>query len=167
MLMTLTITAENAAEMVNVLQALQGAGIAPQVNLVAKDQFKELPEKPEPLDNDPPVQPRRRGRPPRDLGAQIGMEPIQPGKLEEPKRPLKIVPKEEPEPEKEISILDVRKALTEYLQANSEAEAAALLAKYGKTDRLSKLEPQYLAAVYKAATTPASDMNDAIPDLSA
>jgi len=147
MQMTLTITAESPAEMVTVLKALQVSGVDTPVQIKAKE---------EPMIENPP---RPRGRPPRrDTAVNIPEEPpAAPEPVVEPKAKLTVVPKEKQaeQDKKDITIMDVRKALTEYLAANDESAAAKLLAKHGKTDRLSKLEPQYLEAVYYAAVTPA------------
>ena len=174
MQMTLTITAESPAEMVTVLAALQSSGVGVPVELKAMETAPAAPAAPAVEQPQEVIAPRR-GRPPKTVVVEEQApapkpeppkpEPVKP----EPAKPepkLKVVPKEIEE--KEITVLDVRKALTAYLQANDESKAAALLMKHGHTDRLSKLEPQYLAAVYHAAVTPAVKdefFNDEIPDL--
>jgi len=172
MQMTLTITAESPAEMVTVLAALQSSGVGVPVQLQA---VQAAPVAATPVLEQPQeVIAPRRGRPPKTAVVEEAPAPKpEPPKPEPPKpepaKPepkLKVVPKQIEE--KEITILDVRKALTAYLQANDETKAAALLIKHGHTDRLSKLEDQYLEAVYHAAVTPAVKdefFNDEIPDL--
>ncbi len=161
MQMTLTITAESPAEMVTVLKALQVSGVETPVQLVtAKQDVKEETKVAEP---EPVVEPpaKRIGRPPGAKNLSPMLKAVDKALKEEPvvePAKLSVVPKKEekkePEKRKDITILDVRKALTEYLAANSEAAAAELLLKHGKTDRLSKLAPEYLEAVYHAAVTP-------------
>jgi len=163
MQMTLTITAENPSEMANVLQALQTAGVTSPVRLVTDaPKANPIPESiksPEVVETEPEPPAPRRGRPPKG-------------------DKLKVVPKDEPEaekdpepePKKDITVLDVRAALTQFLAANDEAAAAVLLKKHGHTDRLSQLKPEYFEAVYHAAVTPIvkdapAMFDDEIPDL--
>lgn len=182
MQMTLTITAENTTEMEVVLAALQGAGVAPRVNLVTGGPLPEgKPQEPvvpaAVSTPEPVVQTPKRGRPAKTAGPAAETATSEPAAKEPAK--LKVVPKDK-EPihveavvegeveRKDVTILDVRKALTEYLAANDETKAAALLAKHGHTDRLSKLEEQYFDAVYYAAVTPAVKeefFNDDISDV--
>ena len=158
MQMTLTINAEDPAEMVSVLQALHTvAKVEQTVQLVTKvNPIPESIKSPEVVDAEPAP---RRGRPPKG-------------------DKLKVVPKDEPEvekdpepePKKDITVLDVRAALTQFLAANDEAAAGVLLKKFGHTDRLSQLKPEYFEAVYHAAVTPIvkdapAMFDDEIPDL--
>jgi outer membrane biosynthesis protein TonB len=157
---TLTIEANESVELLDVLERL-GKKVVPAAVVDA-----QVPKSAPMIE---PVPPRPRGRAPKpDTAVNIPENLVEPAK--EPVKEtakLSVVPKkEEPKEEekKEITILDVRRALTEYLQANDEAAAARLLAKHGKTDRLSKLAPQYFEAVLNAAVTPVQkdDFNDDI-----
>jgi hypothetical protein len=124
---------------------------------------------------EPVVQTPKRGRPAKATSATAETTTPEPAAKEPAK--LKVVPKESITvsaqvdgdiEKKDISLGDVRKALTEFLAANDEAAAAKLLAKHGKTDRLSKLDPEFFEAVYYAAVTPAVKdefFNDDIPDM--
>jgi hypothetical protein len=173
MQMTLTITAESPSELVTILAALQGAGVGTPVHLVAGGEssvLAALADKPvvEPPMVEPPQSGQFKSEPPKDAPRR-GRPPKPVEEKTETTAKLKVVPKTESEPKAEpdpITILDIRRALTEFLQANSEVDAAALLAKHGKTDRLSKLEPQYFTAVYRAAVTPAKVVDPFDDDIS-
>jgi hypothetical protein len=106
--------------------------------------------------------------------AEPKAEPVQVPELKsgngaEPKQRKKTEPKEKtakpkattaadifgeaaPEPEENVTMIDVRRALTEYLAAHTEAETAALLQEHGGVPVLSKLPPDKFGAVYAAAT---------------
>jgi outer membrane biosynthesis protein TonB len=162
MQMTLSITAE-PSEMMTVLRVLQTAGVAEQV--VVTSAAPPPPATPEELPAFVVQPPKLRGRPPKEKEPPPKAAKSKP----EPEAKLKVVPKEKPEPEpeppKELTSMDVRKALTEFLAANSEAAATELLKTHGDgCTRLSQLKPELYAAVYAAATTPpAKDFNDSIP----
>lgn len=174
MQMTLTITAESPAEMVTVLGALQTAGVGTPVNVVAEGPKPApvLVAKPDAPQQEPKAQEApKRGRPPKETKPETKQEA-------KPESKLKVVPKDEPEPEelpakRELSVMDVRAALTEFLAANSEQAAGELLKRFGHCERLSQLQPEFFDAVYAAAVTPVvkdapsilDDMNDAIPDM--
>jgi hypothetical protein len=169
MQMTLTIAAESPAEMATVLQALQGAGVTSAVTLktnAAHDETKVATPETAPATSPAP----RRGRPPKvDPSASQAerTEAVEPktAKLAVvPKEDPKPEPKPEPPPKKDVTILDVRKALTEYLQANSEVAAGELLRKHGHTDRLSLLAPEHFEAVYAAAVTPVAKTSAVFDD---
>lgn len=176
MQMTLTITAESPAEMVTVLGALQTAGVGTPVNVVAEGPKPApvLVAKPDaPQQESKAQEAPKRGRPPKETKPEPKSQST-----------LKVVPKDEPkdeqEPEpkeppakRELSVMDVRAALTEFLAANSEQAAGELLKRFGHCERLSQLQPEFFDAVYAAAVTPVvkdapsilDDMNDAIPDM--
>lgn len=174
MQMTLTITAESPAEMVTVLGALQTAGVGTPVNVVAEGPKPApvLVAKPDaPQQESKAQEAPKRGRPPKETKPETKQEA-------KPESKLKVVPKDEPEPEelpakRELSVMDVRAALTEFLAANSEQAAGELLKRFGHCERLSQLQPEFFDAVYAAAVTPVvkdapsilDDMNDAIPDM--
>jgi hypothetical protein len=167
MQLTLTITATDPLELTRVLKALTDVGMTAPVELVVRKDKEPVVEHGPPIETPPaPVaQAPRRGRPPKaastgDIPAPEKPAPAEPAKLT-------VVPKEVEK--KDVTILDVRRALTEYLAANDETKAAQLLAKHGKTDRLSKLQPEFFESVYYAAVTPAvkDEFNDDIPDLAA
>ena len=149
MQMTLTITAESPAEMVTVLQALQVSGVETPVQVLGLEKKAEEVAA-VPAEVEQPPAPARRGRPP---GVKNSPSMVKALEKAQSAPELTVVPKEDA-PKKDITIMDVRKALTEYLAANNEAKAGELLAKHGKTDRLSKLSPEYFEAVYHAAVTP-------------
>lgn len=167
MQMTLTITAENPSEMANVLQALQTAGVTSPVRLVTDaPKTNPIPESiksPEVVETEPEPPAPKRGRPPKSDKLKVVPK-------DEPEKDPEKDPESEPEPKKDITVLDVRAALTQFLAANDEAAAAVLLKKFGHTDRLSQLKPEYFEAVYHAAVTPIvkdapAMFDDEIPDL--
>jgi hypothetical protein len=186
MQMTLTITAESPAEMVTVLSALQGAGVGAPVQLKATETREPKVLGPEVSPElvagaaVTPVVPKQdvvsavaekmadQAAKPRGRPAKTVVEEAATPTAVKPETKLKVVPKKPaPEETKTITLNEVRKALTDYLAANDESKAAELLAKYGKTDRLSKLDPERFEAVYYAAVTPAvvNEFNDDISDI--